>query len=41
MTALDLELAAFDEFIRLQEIADHAQFDPEKFLEEIHNEEKD
>lgn len=42
--ALEQELAAFDQVIGLQQIADAAAFDPEKFLEEIHkmdHEEKD
>jgi len=42
--ALEQELAAFDQVIGLQQIADAAAFDPEKFLNELHkmdNEEKD
>jgi hypothetical protein len=42
--ALEQELAAFDQVIGLQQIADAAAFDPEKFLDELHkmdNEEKD
>lgn len=35
-SALEMELAAFDEVIGLQNLADKAAFDPEKFLDEIH-----
>lgn len=34
--ALEQELAAFDQVIGLQQIADNAAFDPQKFLEELH-----
>lgn len=39
--ALEQELAAFDEVIGFQNIAEHMAFDPEKFLDECHKNEAD